>query len=429
MTQMAPHPGVISNRKQSLWRNRNFMLLWCGQGAGTLGPQMAMVALPLLALEVLHATTFQVSLLTFTGWIPYLLFSLPAGVVADWFDQRKIMIFCDVIRMLLIASVPLVGLAGWLSLPYLYAIVGVSGILTVQFTIAYRSQLPKLVRTSQLVEGNGKLGMCESLAELVGPALGGTFVGLIGSSRTLFANVLTYGLSALTLGLMRVPAADTDEPNTSNRVSFKAAMGEGLTFVRRQPILRKLLICTSVSNFFVMATSSIAVTFMLRELHAPAAAVGLVFSLGAVGGLLSGAFAHRVSARVGTARIIWVSMLAPGPLYFLMPLAQPGWGLALYGVGLAALSANAVMFNTAALSYRQSVCPPELQSRVSSVYLWICYGVIPLGSLFGGSLGTAVGLEATLWVCVIGMWSASLFVVFSPLRKLRDVPSREPALV
>lgn len=388
---------------------------------------MAMVALPLLALKVLHADTFQVSLLTFTGWLPYLVFSLPAGVIADWFDQRKIMIFCDATRMLLIASVPLVGLAGYLSLPYLYAIVGVSGILTVQFTIAYRSQLPKLVPSSQLVEGNGKLGMCESLAELVGPALGGALVGLVGSSRTLFANVLTYGLSALTLGLLRVPASEADESDTSNRVSFKAAMGEGLTFVRKQPILRKLLICTSVSNFFVMATSSIAVTFMLRELHAPAAAVGLVFSLGAVGGLLSGALAHRISARVGTARIIWVSMLAPGPLYFLMPLAQPGWGLALYGVGLAALSANAVMFNTAALSYRQLVCPPGLQSRVSAVYLWICYGVIPLGSLFGGTLGTAAGLKPTLWVCVIGMWSASLFVVFSPLRKLRDVPAPEPA--
>ncbi|MFI8261472.1 MFS transporter [Streptomyces sp. NPDC085665] len=151
MAQGVRHPDVISSPKQSLWRNRNFMLLWCRQGAGTLGPQMAMVALPLLALKVLHASTFQVSLLTLTGWLPYLVFSLPAGVIADWFDQRKIMIFCDVTRMLLIASVPLVGLAGGLSLPYLYAIVGISGMLTVQFTIAYRSQLPKLVRNSQLV--------------------------------------------------------------------------------------------------------------------------------------------------------------------------------------------------------------------------------------------------------------------------------------
>ncbi|MFD0165919.1 MFS transporter [Streptomyces decoyicus] len=428
MTQTAEPQGDTAEAHTSLWRNRNFMLLWCGQGAGTLGPRVALVVLPVLALDTLHAGTFQVSLLTSLGWLPYLLFSLPAGVVADRLDQRKIMIFCDVARLLLILSVPLIALTGRLSLWYLYAIVGVSGVLTVLFTVAYRSQLPKLVSSAQLVDGNGKLGMCESLAEVAGPGLGGALVGLVGSSRTLYANVLTYALSALTLGMIRVPKSAQSPPAGASRVSFKAAMGEGLTFVRGQVILRKLLICTSVSNFFVTAASSIAVTFLLRDLHASATAVGLVFTLGSVGGLVTGAFARRIAARVGSARIIWVSMLLPGPLYFLMPLSQPGWGVVLYAVGLAALSANSTMFNTGAISYRQLVCPRELLSRVSAVYLWITYGVIPLGSLFGGALATGVGLRPTLWVCALGMWSASLFVVFSPLRKMRDVSIPEAAL-
>ncbi|MFJ5801571.1 MFS transporter [Streptomyces decoyicus] len=428
MTQTAEPQGDTAEAHTSLWRNRNFMLLWCGQGAGTLGPRVALIVLPVLALDTLHADTFQVSLLTSLGWLPYLLFSLPAGVLADRLDQRKIMIFCDVARLLLILSVPLIALTGRLSLWYLYAVVGVSGVLTVLFTVAYRSQLPKLVSSAQLVDGNGKLGMCESLAEVAGPGLGGALVGLVGSSRTLYANVLTYALSALTLGMIRVPKSAQRPPAGASRVSFKAAMGEGLTFVRRQVILRKLLICTSVSNFFVTAASSIAVTFMLRDLHASATAVGLVFTLGSVGGLLTGAFARRIAARVGSARIIWVSMLLPGPLYFLMPLSQPGWGVVLYAVGLAALSANSTLFNTGAISYRQRVCPRELLSRVSAVYLWITYGVIPLGSLFGGALATGVGLRPTLWVCALGMWSASLFVVFSPLRKMRDVSIPEAAL-
>ncbi|KOG48150.1 MFS transporter [Streptomyces decoyicus] len=428
MTQTAEPQGDTAEAHTSLWRNRNFMLLWCGQGAGTLGPRVALIVLPVLALDTLHADTFQVSLLTSLGWLPYLLFSLPAGVLADRLDQRKIMIFCDVARLLLILSVPLIALTGRLSLWYLYAVVGVSGVLTVLFTVAYRSQLPKLVSSAQLVDGNGKLGMCESLAEVAGPGLGGALVGLVGSSRTLYANVLTYALSALTLGMIRVPKSAQSPPAGASRVSFKAAMGEGLTFVRRQVILRKLLICTSVSNFFVTAASSIAVTFMLRDLHASATAVGLVFTLGSVGGLLTGAFARRIAARVGSARIIWVSMLLPGPLYFLMPLSQPGWGVVLYAVGLAALSANSTLFNTGAISYRQRVCPRELLSRVSAVYLWITYGVIPLGSLFGGALATGVGLRPTLWVCALGMWSASLFVVFSPLRKMRDVSIPEAAL-
>lgn len=395
------------------------MLLWLGQGAGTLGPQVALIAMPLLALEALNATAFQVSLLTFLGWLPYLLFSLPAGVIADRVDQRRLMIACDLCRMLLMLSIPAVTLLDGLSLGYLYAVISLSGVLTVLFTVAYRSQLPKLVSRAQLVDGNGKLGVSERLAELSGPAIGGALAGLIGAARALYANALALVLSATTLWLIKVPKS---ESTGSTRVSFKAAMGEGLTFVRREPILRKLLLCTSVCNFFVMASVSIQVTFMARELHGSESAIGLVFTAGAVGGVLAGVFAHRIAVRVGTARIIWMSMLLPGPLYFLMPLATSGWGLAMYGVGLAAMSANSTLFNTASLSYRQMVCPPELLSRVSSVYLWIAYGVVPLGSLFGGALATGAGLRTALWVCVLGMWSASLFVVFSPLRKMRDVP-------
>ncbi|MEW1747968.1 MFS transporter [Streptomyces angustmyceticus] len=427
MTQTARPRGGTAAVPTSLWRNRNFMLLWCGQGAGTLGPRTALIVLPVLALDTLHADTFQVSLLTSLGWLPYLLFSLPAGVLADRLDQRKIMIFCDAARLLLILSVPLVALAGRLTLWYLYVVVGVSGVLTVLFTVAYRSQLPKLVSASQLVDGNGKLGMCESLAEVAGPGLGGALVGLVGATRTLYANVLTYALSALTLGLIRVPESEQGPPPGPRPVSFRAAMGEGLTFVRREVILRRLLLCTSVCNFFVTATSSIAVTFLLRDLHASATSVGLVFTLGSVGGLVSGAFARRISARVGSARVIWVSMLLPGPLYFLMPLSQPGWGVFLYAVGLAALSANSTLFNTASLSYRQLVCPRGLLSRVSAVYLWISYGVVPLGSLCGGALATWAGLRPALWVCALGMWSASLFVVFSPLRTMREVQIPETA--
>ncbi|MEU3712766.1 MFS transporter [Streptomyces catenulae] len=382
--------------------------------------------LPLLALDTLHASTFQVSLLTSLGWLPYLLFSLPAGILADRVDQRKLMIVCDLGRLLLILSVPLTALAGRLTLGYLYAVVGVSGVLTVAFTVAYRGQLPKLVHRTQLVDGNGKLGMCESLAELTGPGLGGVLVGAIGASRALFANVLTYALSALTLALMRVPQEPADAPAPPARVPFRAALREGFAFVRREPVLLKLLLCTSVSNFFVTAANAIAVTFMVRELHAPTSAVGLVFTVGSVGGLLAGALASRIAGRMGTARIIWVAMLAPGPLYFLMPLAAPGWGVLLYAIGLAALAANSTLFNVAALSYRQLVTPPALLSRVGAVYLWIAYGVIPLGSLFGGALATGAGLRPTLWICALGMWSAALFVVLSPLRTLRDVPAGRP---
>ena len=281
--------------------------------------------------------------------------------------------------------------------------------------------LPRLVPAEQLVDGNAKLVTSQQFAELVGPTLSGALIALVGAARTFFTTGLAFAVSAVTLLLIR--ATPDAAPPAAGRVTARAALGEGLGFVRRQPILVKLLACTSTSNFFVMAASGIEVPFLRRELHASPLVVGLVFSAGAVGGLVAGALADRLSRRIGTARIIWVAMATPGPLYLLIPLARPGWGVLLFAVGLAAFSANAVLFNVAAMSYRQRITPAPLLGRVNAAFLWICYGVIPLGALLGGTLGSRLGLRPALWICVLGMWSAAVFVVCSPLRRMRDFPA------
>ncbi|MFI6263901.1 MFS transporter [Micromonospora sp. NPDC051006] len=417
---VADPPASATTRATSLLRSRNFLLLWSGQTVSELGTRIAGVAVPLLAADTLHASVFQVSLLTFLAWLPYLVFSLPAGIVADRVDQRRLMILCDVGRAALMLALPVAALVGQLTLGFLYAVVGLSGVLTVFFTVAYKSLLPRLVPAAQLVDGNAKLIMSQDGAELVGPTVSGVLIGLVGATRTFFSNGLAFLLSAVTLLLIR-EAAPENPPAPRERVPLRVEMTDGLGFIRRQPILVKILACTTTSNFFVMASASIEVTFMLRELHASPVQVGLVFSVSAVGGLIVGALAARLSAWIGSARVIWVAMAVPGPFYLLMPLARPGWGVLLYGVGLAAFSANAVLFNVASTTYRQRITPPAILGRVNAAFLWICFGVIPLGALVGGALGTALGLRTALWICVLGTWSACLFVVFSPLRTMRDM--------
>jgi len=369
----------------------------------------------------LDASVFQISLLTFLAWLPYLLFSLPAGMLADRVDQRKLMIGCDLGRMVLIVSLPMVAIGWDLTLAYLYVVVGLSGVLTVLFNVTYKSVLPRLVAAGQLVDGNAKLMISQDVAELIGPTISGALIGVVGAARTFFSNGVAFLVSAVTLLLIREVPAKRAALASSGRVPLRIAMTEGLTFIRHQLILRKILACTTTSNFFVMATSSIEVTFMVRELAASPVMVGLVFSVSAVGGLVVGALASRLSAWIGSARVIWVAMAAPGPFYLLMPLAQPGWGVLVYGVGLAAFSANAVLFNVAAMTYRQRITPPDVLGRVNAAFLWICFGVIPIGALVGGTLGGQLGLRPALWICVLGTWSAALFVVFSPLRKMRDL--------
>ncbi|SCL50671.1 Predicted arabinose efflux permease, MFS family [Micromonospora citrea] len=421
MTQQVARPVEAGPpARSSLLRSRNFGLLLAGQTVSELGTRISGVAVPLLAAGTLDAGVFQVSLLTALAWLPYLLFSLPAGILADRVDQRRLMVACDLGRAALLLSVPVVALVDRLTLGFLYAVVGLSGMLTVLFTVAHRSVLPRLVPSARLVDANAKLTVTHDSAELVGPTVGGVLVGLVGAARTFVVTGLAFAVSGVTLLLIRdAPTA----PESRDRVPLRVEMTEGLGFIRRQPILRSILACTTVSNFFVMASASIEVVFLLQELHAPPALVGSVFSVSAVGGLVVGALADRLTAWLGSARLVWVAMAAPGPLYLLMPLAQPGWGVLLYGVGLAAFSANAVLYNVATLTYRQRITPPALLGRVNAAFLWICFGVIPLGALAGGTLASQLGLRPALWICVLGTWSAALFVVCSPLRRMRDMPA------
>ncbi|MCW3813345.1 MFS transporter [Micromonospora sp. DR5-3] len=415
MTQhLTQAPATTSH--PSLWRSRNFLLLWSGQTVSEVGTRVSGVAVPLLATAVLDASIFQISLLTVLAWLPYLIFSLPAGVLADRVDQRRLMIACDLGRAALLLSVPVVALVGHLTLSFLYVVVGLSGVLTVAFTVAYRSLLPALVPAHDLTSANARLEVSENVAQLAGPSIGGALVGLLGATRTFLADGLSFLASAVTLVLIRHRPGAT----APGRVPLRAALTEGLGFIRRQRILALVLACTTTSNFFVMASHAIEVPFLLRTLHASPATIGVLLAVGSVGGLLTGVVAGRLTALIGSARTIWVSMAAPGPLYLLMPLARPGWGALLYGIGMAAFSANAVLFNVAAMSYRQRVTPARLLGRVNAAFLWICYGAIPLGALFGGALGTRLGLRPALLVCVLGMWSAALFVVCSPLRRMRD---------
>ncbi|SCG71157.1 MFS transporter [Micromonospora coxensis] len=423
MTEQLASPPPAA--RVPLWRHRDFALFWGGQTAGELGIRVSGVALPLIAADTLGAGVLQVSLLTSLAWLPYLLLSLPAGLLVDRVNPRRLMVGCDLGRAALMLAVPVAALLGHLTLPLLYAVVGLSGALTVLFTVAYKTVLPRLVAPEQLVAGNARLSVSQDAAQLVGPTVGGALTGLVGGARTVVGTALTFVVSAVTLLLVRLPAQA--EPAASARVPARAALTEGLGFVRRHPILLRILACVTTSNFFAVATQSLEVVYLVRELDASPAVVGAVFSLGAVGGLVTGALADRISRRIGSARVIWVAMAVPGPLYLLVPLARPGWGLLLYAVGLAAFSANAVLFNIAILSYRQRVTPPELLGRVTAAFLWICFGAVPLGALFGGTLGSGWGLRPALVVCALGTWSAALWVVCSPLRRMRDLPIDDQA--
>ncbi|WP_370378397.1 MFS transporter [Catenulispora sp. GAS73] len=408
--------------RRSLWRHRDFLLLWGGQSVSEIGSSITVLALPLAAVVLLDASTFQVGLLTAMSTVPFLLVALPAGAMVDRAAKHRLMMWCDLGRLLLMASVPLATLPG-MHLTYLHLLIValLAGVLTVFFDVAYQSYLPTLLEREDLVDGNGKLGVTQSFAQFAGPSLGGVLVGALGAARALIADAASYGLSALSLLLIRTPEPPPHPGHEERRI--RDDIREGLRFVVKHRILRKVVACTGTSNLFSSMMLAVEMPFMVRVLHLKASGVGLLLTLAAVGGMVGGVAAGPSAKRFGSARIIWLAPLVLGVPAFLAPLATPGWGVLLYGAGLAFFGMMAVVYNVAQVSYRQAITPHALLGRMNASVRFIVWGTMPVGALLGGLVGTWFGLRPTLWIAVTGSYAAVAWVFFSPLRRMRDVPT------
>ncbi|MFE7778463.1 MFS transporter [Streptomyces sp. NPDC057445] len=422
MTEVAKdlHDTGDETDSSGLWRHRDFMLLWSGQTLSETGSAVTRVALPLVALVVLDASTFEVGLLTAATTLAFAVIALPAGAIVDRRPKRSIMIVCDLLRLLIIGSIPLAAAFDVLTMGQLYVAAVAAGVCTVFFDVSYQSYLPSLIRAEDLMAANGKLGTTQSLAQLGGPSLGGGLVGLLGAASALVADVISYAVSSLAIVGIRhregpLPAPTAEEP-------LRHRIMEGLRFVFGHPILRRIVICTSVSNLFAGVTSALATVFVVRVLHVSPAMTGLILAGSAIGGIAGGLFAGRLATSIGSARIIWVSMLVFSAPQVIAAAAWEGWGVLLFPLGWGITGFAFMVYNIAQLSYRQSVTPPDLMGRMNAAVRWVVWGTLPLGSVLGGALGTLIGVRNALLVAFIGTWAAGWFVFFSPLRHMRDIP-------
>ncbi len=398
----------------SLWRHRDFLLLWSGETVSEVGTSVGRIALPLLAVTVLAATPWEMGVLTAAETAAFLLVGLPAGVLLDRVRRRPVMIAADVTRCVLLAAVAIAALTGVLTLAELVAVALVAGVATVAFDVGYQSILPSVVGRGRLVEGNGKLASTQSAAEATGPALGGALVQALGAATAILADALSYLASAAALAALRSP--DRVEP--AHGRSLRADMAEGLRFVLAHPLLRPITLCTGTANFFSGALTAVEVLYLARGLGLPAALVGLVLAAASVGGVLGAFTAAAWIRRLGQGRVVLGALLATAPLVAL--IAVPG--AVPFAIGSAASAYGAVVYNVAQVSFRQSVCPDRLLGRMNASVRFLVWGTTPLGGLAGGALATAWGVPATLVTVVVGSVAAPLWVLASPLRRLRDLP-------
>jgi MFS family permease len=413
-TQTPPLP------RMPLGRQRNFRLLWTGQTISMTGSAVTTVALPLAAITMLGASALEVGLLTAATYGAFIVVALPAGVVVDRLPRRRIMIWCDSLRLVIIGSVPVMAALHRLTLGWLYAVALTAGVCAVFFDVAQQSYLPSLLDPEDLTEGFGKLGASASFAQVSGRGLASGLVVIIGAARAVTADALSYAASVTCLLLVRGHEPRPERKSTGAR-QLRRDIVQGLTFITRHPVLRKTTACAAVGNLFIAMQISLNLLFLIRVLHVRPAFAGLVIALGSLGGIMGGMRAASIIRRIGSARIIWFSLLVFDAPSLLLPLAEPGWRIALFVLGYGVSAFACAIFGASQLAYRQSACPPDLRGRMNAASRWITWGILPVGGILGGVFGSTIGIRPSIWIAYVGSWAAGFLVYFSPLRHVRDV--------
>ncbi|KJY29710.1 MFS transporter [Streptomyces sp. NRRL S-495] len=429
-------------RRSLLRRHRDFRLLWCGETAGKFGASVTGVAMPLIAVSELHASTFQIGLLSAASWAPWLVMGLPAGVWVDRLPRRTVMLAAAAVSLVLFTAVPAAAWAGWLSTGLLLAVALLTGTAAVFFQTAYTAYLPDLLSPADQPEGNAKLHGSASAAQIVGLGSGGLLAQLAGAANGMLANAATFLVSLLCLGRIRhreTPAAsngrgthhDGRGANRNGRGADRALrreIGEGLRLVAGDRWLRALTLYGATCNLALMGYQSILVAFLVREVGLASGTVGGLVAAAGSGGVLGAFAARRVAARVGTARAMILFELGLPALALLIPLTGTGAGVLCYAVGGFGVSAGVVAGNVIKSGFQQHYCPPELLGRITASAAVLNYGTIPVGALLAGVLGTAVGLRPAMWITTAGVPLAALVLLLSPVGRVRDLPTtRRPA--
>ncbi len=408
---------TMTVRTASLWRHRDFNLLWSGETVSALGSQVSSLALPLVAVLSLKATPIEMGVLTAASTLPFIAFALVVGV---WVDRRStlrpILVATDLGRAAIIATVPVATLIGAVSLPLLVVVAFLGGTLTLIFNVSYLPYLPRLVARDQLVDANGRLQASQAVAWIAGPSLAGILVQVLSAAAALAFDAFSFVFSAVCLAAIRTKEIAAQQ---TVHASWGADLKAGLVFVARSPIQRAVAGSAATLNFFGMAQIALIVLFAIESLGLDPAAIGVALAVGAVGGLLGAATASTLARRVGTGRAVTFAMLGFPISLAMIPLASlVPEGAAAAAVIAAAEFVSAVsvsLFDVMARAIVQAETPAEFMGRAGGAMSFLTQSAKPLGALAAGAVAQVIGLEPTLWITALGGFLVLPWALFTPL--------------
>jgi MFS family permease len=410
--------------RSPVWQDSDFVKFWSAASVSLIGDAVTQLALPLIAISLLDATPFQVGLVGGAQFLPFLLIGLPAGAIIDRLaSKRRLLVLADLARALSLLSIPLAYAGGLLSLELLCAVAFLNGAMTVFFDVAATSYLPVLLDRERLVDGNAKLELSRSSAQIVGPATAGLLIQVASAPVALLADAVSFLMSGALIARVRraepLPSARTEARRIRD---LGREIVEGARYVFSQPYVRAIALTTTTANFFRSALLAVLLVYLVREGETSAGAIGVAFAIGNVGFVTAALIAPSAARRLGVGRTMLAAVSLFGPAALLVAISPAG--VAIYAAAAMVLidSFGIGLHGVNQVSVRQAVTPPRLRGRMGGTIRVLMFGTMPLGMMLGGALGSLVGLRAAIWFSTAGLFLAALPYALSSTRRLVEVP-------
>jgi MFS family permease len=352
-----------------------------------------------------------------------------AGAWVDRLRRRPLLIWADAIRAVLLFSIPAAYLAGALRIEYLYVVVFLEGSLGALFDVAYPAYVPSLIGVDRVLEGNSKLATSSSLAEIGGPGVAGGLVQLIGAPFAILVDAISFGVSAISLGLIRRP--EPERPARTSTTPIREEIVEGLRVVRRHPLLLPLTLRSIIAHVAGSFYGVLYTIYLIQDLHLSPLLLGIVVSAGGVGSLVGSFMASRVIGRLGFGRALIWTAIGASMVGVLTPLAGGPLALAVLMVFVPQLLGDGLQTieGIAELSLIQGMVPDHMLGRVNATLEVFSHGIAyPLGALLAAGLAGWIGVRAGIAIGWAGMALSIVLLVASPLRHVRH-PSDAAAIL
>lgn len=407
----------------NLWRHADFMRLWTAQAISAFGARITREGLPLTAVLTIEASPFALSVLAALAMGPGLIVGLIAGGYIDRSRRRRILIVSDLLRAVILMTVPAAAWSGLLSMSHLYVVAACVGALSVLFDIADNAYLPSLIEAPDLIEGNAKINATESIAEVGGPALSGILFQLLTVPIAIATNAATYLVSAAFLASIRT--VEPPVPPSHEKPALRDDLAVGVGAIAADPFVRPIFFVALAEAFFGSFFAGLYVLYAIEILHLTPVMLGATIAMGGLGALAGAMAGPALARKLGVGRAILLAALGYGAVSLLIPLAggAPWLAMALLMIAQFVGDGLAVAGSVVAVSLRQTVLPLNIMGRVGASFHVGTGSLAIAGALLGGVLASGWGIRETLFVAALGLVTAPLWAMLSPLWRLRDMPT------